>query len=301
MYAKRVFLLAAIFLVAYPALCGALTVLAVKSKDLAPYDQVIAGFRSELRDESLNLVVIDDVQKDTDIAARVVSVKPDLIVCLGSEALECACPLGGILKFFCMVTSSRAAELAGKAGAYGVTIDLPCSTQFEMLLKAFPDFKRIGVLYDPQINGGLVAEARADAAKMGLQLVALPVRSIKDVPSALLDLDGKIDALWSIFDPTAYGPETMKYVLLHTIRKNIPFIGFSAQQAKAGAIMAIHGDYEDMGRQLAVAVQKITRGERLPENVMQPRKVRVAVNRKVAEAMGIAFSPAFLQTVGQFY
>jgi len=301
MLLKRALLTLAVIMLASPVWGGGLTVLAVKSKNLEPYNQALSGFRAEFQGRELNLVVIDEVERDTDLSSRIKGVNPDLILCLGSEALECACRIAGAPKLFCMVTSSGAADWAGKANVFGVTIDLPCKRQLEVLSSAFPKLKRIGLMYDPKLNQGLAARAETEARALELELVARPVQSIKDVPSALLELSGKIDLLWSIFDSVAYGPETARYVLLHTLKKDLPFVGFSAQHAKAGAIMAIYGDYEDMGRQLALIVPSILNHEKVAENIMQPRAIKIAVNRRVADSMGISFPPAFLRGVGEFY
>jgi ABC-type uncharacterized transport system substrate-binding protein len=167
--------------------------------------------------------------------------------------------------------------------------------------QAMPAGRRIGVLYDPEHNQKEIEEAKKAAADAGFSLVAQSVRSIRDIPLALQNLENNVDMLWAIYDPTVYTPESTRHILLQSLRKKIPMIGLSTHFAKAGALLAIYGDYQDMGQQLALqAIALSKKSERLPQ-MSRPRKVRIAINEKVGRMMDINFSDQFLKTVHQRY
>lgn len=300
---KRI-LLSLLCMILATAVCGrsfAFTIVAVKSKDLPPYDEALKGFKAGLQGKERKLTVIGEAKDAAVTSARIMEEKPDLIFCAGAEALEVAAEIKGIPKVFTMVARSNAEAFAGRGDIYGVTIDLPCSQQLEIISEALPGRKRVGVLYDPAVNLRTIGVAKLQAEAMGFELIAQPVRSIKDVPAALDSLKDRIDVLLAIFDRTAYGPETARYVLLNTLGRNIPLVGFSTQFAKAGALIAVYSDFDDMGRQAGQLAGRILNHEATPQAIVDPCTIRIAVNRKVANAMRIAFPPGFLEKVHELF
>jgi ABC-type uncharacterized transport system substrate-binding protein len=282
--------------------CGAFTAVVLKSKDLAPYDLALEGFKTELQGQEMRLVEVDAAGREgAEIILHILAERPRFILCLGTEAFELASSIRDVPKIFCLVPFSRAERLISKGNARGVVIDIPSAIQFKILCRALPKIRRIGVMYDPQSSGKIIAKALQDAAKLHLELIAQPVQSIREVPLALGHLNDKIDVLWSIFDSTAYGSETARYALFQTLKRNIPFVGFSPQFVKAGALMAVYGDYKDMGCQAAALAGNTLDNVKLPEAIIEPRSVHIAINRKVSEAMKIQFSSEFLQTVNESF
>lgn len=61
-------------------------------------------------------------------------------------------------------------------------------------------------------NGGGLSQAAA--AKLGLEIIVVPVKTAKGLPSALKSLDRKADSILGIADKTVYSSKTAKAVLL---------------------------------------------------------------------------------------
>ncbi|MBN1276404.1 MAG: hypothetical protein JXA35_02845 [Deltaproteobacteria bacterium] len=296
---KRVILFTILISILWTVNSMAVTIIAIKSRDLPQYDQAISGFRSGFQVQELNLTVIHSLSDKEQISSTIEANCPDLILCLGTEALNYSISIKNIPKVFCLVANPETYISHGVTDVYGVAISLPSLDQFRIIAGELPEFKRIGVIYNAEFNREYIEDARKNASKLALELVAYSVSSIKDIPSALHFLKDKIDVLWSVFDSTVYGPETARYILLFSLRKEIPFIGFSPEFAKAGALMALYGDYKDMGSQTALLAMDILANKRMHNSILEPRLVRIAVNSKVAKAMGISFSPAFLKKIDQ--
>jgi len=299
---KYAFAVMAFLWLFYAASCEAFTAVVLKSKDLSPYDQALRGFKTEFQGLEMRLLEVDATEgKRAEITSRILAETPKFVFCLGTEALELADSLKDLPRVFCLVPHARAESLVSPGNVVGVTIDIPSSIQFKILSQALPKVRRIGVMYDPESSLRIISRASEDAKRLNLELIARPVQSIKDVPLALSYLSDKMDVLWSIFDSTAYGSETGRYALLQTLKRDIPFVGFSPQFVKAGALIALYGDYEDMGRQAAALAKDILNNIKLSDSIVAPRTVHIAINRKVSEAMKIHFSSEFLQTVNESY
>jgi ABC-type uncharacterized transport system substrate-binding protein len=283
------------------AYAGLGRVVIVTTEDLLPYDEVIKGFKSEIRDRDITIINIKSGQNETDLVSNMLALKPELIICIGTKALEEISKIRGIAKIFSLVNHATALRYEDRMDIAGVCLDIPSADQFKILKKAFPELNRIGAIYDPRQNKKLMQEAERSGSMLNLHLVPSPVNSIKDIPGALYKLENKIDVLWSFCDQTVYTPDTAKYILLFSLRRNIPFVGFSPQFAKAGALIALYGDYGDMGRQAALLVKELSETGTWQIRRVEPRRINVAINEKVARIMRISFSESFLRTVNKIY
>jgi putative ABC transport system substrate-binding protein len=117
------------------------------------------------------------------------------------------------------------------------------------------------------------------------------VSSEKAVPDALDGLNKKVDALWSVSDNIVFTPQSIQYILLATLRNEMPFMGISPSYVKAGALMALACDYKDVGRQAGEVAIRVIAGEQ-PNNIpiAAPRRVYLSLNAIVAEQIGIKIS-----------
>ena len=111
------------------------------------------------------------------------------------------------------------------------------------------------------------------AVHLGQLLVPVPKPS---VPNSIFGLP----------DPTVFSRGGAKRVLLHTLDKQIPFMGLSEHYVRAGALLAVAASYEENGRQVAERVIRILDGEsprRIP--VARPEAVEVVFNPNTARRL----------------
>jgi ABC-type uncharacterized transport system substrate-binding protein len=102
---------------------------------------------------------------------------------------------------------------------------------------------------------------------------------------------GKVDFVLCFADPDLYNAVTIKPLVLASLEQRLPLVGFSPAFVRAGAAAGIFPDYADMGRQSAEMALRMLRGEdRAVENEW-PRKIRVAINQRVAHLLGVEFHP----------
>jgi putative ABC transport system substrate-binding protein len=80
----------------------------------------------------------------------------------------------------------------------------------------------------------------------------------------------------------------MRVILLYTLQNKIPFMGLSPAFVKAGALLALDADYQEVGAQCGGLAAKILTGDRpssLP--ITTPQRATLHVNLNTAEIIGI--------------
>jgi putative ABC transport system substrate-binding protein len=121
------------------------------------------------------------------------------------------------------------------------------------------------VLYTDN-TASLIPPARIVAHELGLELVALKINDERELPGALDSLALMVDGIWSVADYNLFGPQSTRYILLNTVRKRIPFMGFSQHVVESGALFALDFDYKAVGIQAGNIVNRILAGES-PRNI----------------------------------
>jgi len=281
---------------------GEFKIAVIKSKDSAIYNSALEGFMKALKDKNVNVKeptsiynMEDDAAKGREIVSQIKTAKPDLILTLGTMATKAA---SRDIKDLPIVFSAVLNPVDGGLvknmkssgnNLTGATMDIPIKTQFEWLKKVVPDVNKIGVLYNPAETKVVIDEASKIAETMKVKLVAAPVHSEKDVPKSTRDLVRKVDALWSVADTTIFGiQQSRKFIVLETLRKKIPFMGLSRSFVKAGALLALSYNYEDIGRQSGELAVRILAGEKPSQiPITVPQKVSLFLNLRLAGRIGI--------------
>ncbi|GAB4285263.1 MAG: ABC transporter substrate-binding protein [Deferrisomatales bacterium] len=269
----------------------------VQSASIEPYNQAVHAFRTALSRAApptgpnrLQPVAFTDYvlsepgasdRLDHDLAgAR----RPDLILAVGATALKQVGQAGEIPVVYAMVPPPPPGRRP--RNATGVEMEIPPARWLESLVHLLPGTKRVGAIYDPERTGRTVARAQAYARSLGVELVALPVASGREVPSALARLAGRVDALWMLPDLTVVTPETARRMLLFSVEHRVPVLTFSERYLKLGAAAALTFDSASMGAQAAEMARRILGGSPVADVPPEPaRQVRVLVNRAIEQKL----------------
>ncbi len=274
-------------------------VIALKSLEVKPYETALKSFKETLREKYYDLnveeyVLKDDADQKDGLLADIKRKSPRLIVTLGSAATSyIAEDIKDTPVVFCMVLNPTASGFIQSMNASGnnmtgASLDIPLEAQFEALRSVIPSARKVGVIYNPSETESVIQEATRAAEQIGLELVSIPIISEEEVPEALRTLDGKVDALWSVADSTVFSRGSTKFILLHTLRNKIPFIGLSPAFVKAGALMALATDYQEVGTQCGELAVRILSGDHpssLP--ITMPRTITMYLNLNTAEIIGL--------------
>lgn len=260
------------------------------SQDSAPYIEMLEGFQAQLKDSGLQagyeiLQAGGDRNKAAQLAGQIAGQETALVYCLGNLACQnVQQQVSGKPVVASLVLTLE--PVSPESQLTGVTLSYYPETQLQWLKKLFPQFSRVGVIYNPEQNQSLIDQAIRVANRLGVKLVAKPIEKPKELPLALKNLLREIDILWALPDRVVLAPQTAKEVLLTSFRSRIPVIGASAPWVKGGALYALDADYRDMGAQGADMALKILKGtpiNRIP--VEEPRSVDYTMNLKTAGHM----------------
>ena len=282
-------------------------VLVVKSREAEPYEIALKSLRRTLRDKGVDAqieeyLLPEDGQAKGERVKELKKKNPDLFVTLGSAATEAVSKaIKDAPVLFCMVLNPLASGLVRSMNASGnnltgASLDIPAYVQFEALRSVVSNLKKVGVIYNPQETEKVVEQARKVAKDMGLELIAVPIASEDKVPDALRALEKNIDALWSVADSTTFTSASMEPIFLHTLRNKLPFMGLSPAFVKAGALLALAIDYQEVGAQCGGLAARLLAGESpssLP--ITTPQKTVLHINLKTADTIGLKISPERLK------
>jgi len=270
------------------------------SQDAEPYQQALEGFRRAFDQAGVKAAIeVFPLHGITAAAGPALQharqSQAGLILTLGSLATQAA--VRQVADTPIVAGLILNADDLGKApNATGVVLEFPVETEFQWLQRVLPGQKKIGVLFNPAENQGRIDAAAKAARSVGLTLQARKVDSPRELPDALDSLANRADVLWGVADQVVLNPQTVKPILLFSIRNRIPFIGLSQTWVKAGALYALDRDYADIGMQCAELAAKIVQGKpprALPP--VTPRKVIYSVNLKTARLLKLEIEAGLLR------
>lgn len=235
------------------------------------------------------------------------TIVPDILVTVGSTATETARrEFPEVPIVFSSVLYPELSGFAGQGGTpktniTGASLDVSIEMQFRHFKSIIPKLKRIGVLYTSS-TAPLIAEAARSAADSGLRLVAIQISDERDIPEALDSLSRTCQGLWSIADPTLFTPQSTRYILLNTLKKGLPVMGFSKYVVESGALFALDFDYKAIGRQAGVIVTNVLNGAR-PSSipVTSPDVIWFHYNERTASHIGVTIPPDLIAVAKEVY
>lgn len=218
-----------------------------------------------------------------------------LIVAVGPEARRSAAALAPKTPTVHVMAGGER-----KGAGFGVSADADPRRVFETLQAMAPKARRIGAVYDPAQTGPLVEEAQAAARAMGLELVALPARSVGEAVRAFYRFEKElhVDALWLLPDGTTTVQETVYYALELAHWRRMVIVGLSRWYVANGALFALVPRPASLGAAAAELAQPLLRGE-TPPAVVRAREYDLYVNQRTASQLGLRLSSRLLEGAEQ--
>ncbi|MBT2759397.1 ABC transporter substrate-binding protein [Mesobacillus foraminis] len=151
------------------------------------------------------------------------------------------------------------------------------------------DGKNVGLIYNSGEQNSIAQIELVKEAGKGtdLKFVEATVSTTAEVKQAAESLVGKVDMFYIITDNTVVSG--LESVIMVANDNDLPlFVGELDSVAKGG--FAAYGfDYEDIGYEAGVMAAQILNGEKKPSElpVQYPQKLKLVINKKAAEEMGI--------------
>ena len=177
----------------------------------------------------------------------------------------------------------------------------PIRETLEFIRRVLPRARRIGTLWTPsELNSEYYLElARAAAAELGFEIVAVPVANASEVLlAAQVLINKKIDVIYQISDNTINN----SFELVGRIAEEnaIPLFGGFLLSTRAGACAAMGWDFFDLGIRTGRIVLRVKNGESPAAIPIQGMTdVKLWLNRTSAARQGIRFPDDVLKQASE--
>lgn len=268
---------------------------------------MILAARQDQELEFKQFIINEDSLSRQSIADSVAKFAPDLILTVGSAATrivrkkfpDIPTIFAGVL--YPVLSGFVESLLSPGRKITGASLNLPIETQFRYFKTIIPELRQVGVLYTANTSS-LIDSARPIATRMQLELVAIKVEHQKDFAKALDSLDGVVQGLWALADPTLFNPLGTKFILLQALRRGLPVMGFSRHLVESGALFGLDFDYKAVGRQageMAAAVLGGTDPSQIP--VSRPDIIWFHYNARTASHLSIVIPEDLMAVAKEVY
>jgi len=246
-----------------------------------------------------------EVQLDRlpDLAAELVRLKVDVIVGGGAAVHAAKRTTRSVPIVFVMdgdpVGEGLVESLARPGGNLtGLTLISPDLTakRLELIKEAFPNVRRVGVLWNPTNSSSAVEfrEGESAARRLGLKFQSLAVRASSDFESTFrAAARDRADALLIITDPVTDAHHFQ--ILDFVVGNRLPTMHGERTFVEAGGLISYGPSLVDLWRRAATYVDRILKGAKpadLP--VERPTKFELVINLKTAKQIGLTIPPNVL-------
>lgn len=304
---KRIFLLLVLscwsLLIADTAFADGVVV--VKSGDHVAYNKAVEGFKDAFGDEFKTMTMEGELLEPDVLAERVRELKPSVIVSIGLTSSKMLKErVQDIPIVFCLAIRPHQNDLK-TANTTGVHMEPPVEYQIKAFKDAIPNLKILALPYNPEIFSDFVEKAKKAASKVGVELLAIPVKDRKLSSAAILKAREEADALWFIRDPTVLMRQNFNYSLMMQMERKIPVVAYGEQFVRKGAFCSCSASYDEQGRIAAKLVKRILEGEKPSDIPIQHPEGILTINIDSALKAGVKVPKHVLMrpgvaTVGYF-
>jgi putative ABC transport system substrate-binding protein len=165
----------------------------------------------------------------------------------------------------------------------------------EILMELLPNARRIATIFDAAVQlAGQMEELQGAARARNVELSTYPVRKPEEVAAALEAAKAAGAEAVNFLATPLFSVAYRKANFAKALALGLPATHHWPEGARDGAFVAYGPRQLDVFRQLAHPVAKVLRGEDpglIP--IEQPTRIELAINLKVAQALGIDVSPSF--------
>jgi len=237
------------------------------------------------------------------MAAELVSLKPDVLVGVGSAAVYVKRATSEIPMVFMYVPDPVGAGLVqtvrrpgGNAtGLTNFSVDLSAK-RLQLLKELVPSLVRVALLINPtaNISGLYVKQSNEAAAQLGLEAQLFEVASLEQ-------LDQSFNAMAKAgMQAVVVNAESLFYqgkdrIAKLAMERRLPTCVWVKELVDAGALVSYGVDQRRIARRVAVYVDRILKGEKPAEMpVEQPTTFESIVNMRTAKTLGLTIPPSIL-------
>jgi putative ABC transport system substrate-binding protein len=283
------FLLALVFLL--PA-CGQEegSALIIRSKDFALYDRAIDGFKNVFRG-TVKIITMEASLDDQAYLTEIHDSNPQVILAVGLRAAKWVKEnAGDVPAVFCMAMHPEQNQLKTESMT-GIHLEPSPEDQLRAFTRVLPDAATIGLIYDPKRTGGQVEKMKKAAVGLRLNILDRPVDSREEVPGALQEVLGEVQALWLLRDATVLTRMFFNHTLIVQLNQRIPLIAYSEQFVRKGAYASFAASYEMHGVKAGELANQILSGTSPSDIPLAYPEGKLTLNMRTGQMIGVVMPP----------
>ncbi|MCC7430979.1 hypothetical protein IT568_09070 [bacterium] len=288
-----------LLLLIFSTICSAEKILIVKFKDIQAVNEVVKGFQDTINNNKTKVITLET---DTEtLFNELESFKPDLILAIGSAALEVVSKIKDIPIVFTTVLVPQK-FVAENQNICGVSASIPISDKIKILTQIKPSVRNAGVIYsNPNLTETLKKES-SDLRYFGFELKPRKVSTSKDFFSTIENLKDSVDAFVMVPDNTGKD-EFFNHTVLVCLRRQIPFVGLSEPQVEKNALFSLSVDHYENGLQASLIAEKLLSKKFLPFQIgiENPLKNHLTINLKTAKQINVKIPDNILALAKKIY
>ncbi|HSF33102.1 MAG TPA: ABC transporter substrate-binding protein [Candidatus Tectomicrobia bacterium] len=275
---------------------GVLSQFSPPSEPSAPFEGLRAGLHQlgylEGRNVALEYRYAEGrYERLSPLAAELVRLPVDVLVALSPPAIRAAVQATATLPIVGIgVPTGAVANVTGVAtGAEAFR-----RTWHALMTEALPGASQVALLWDATMGPPPGFWARATARVMGIHLQLLMVPAPDTFERAFAAaLAGQADVM--LVPESELFHQYRTQIAALAVQTRLPTVALFRDFAEAGCLIAYGPNLQDLGRWVAVYVDKLLKGATpaaLP--VGQPAKLELVINLKTAKALGLTLPASFL-------
>lgn len=263
------------------------------------YDGIVDVLRLEKKFEISSANAQGDVNLSNQIAEKCASQNQDAIVSIGTLASQSAANSSkskNIPIVFASVTDPNAAGLKEeKLNITGVSNFIILDEQLEVFKEILPNMSKLGFIYNPgEINSVKILEYLTSISdKYGIEIIKSTANKTAEISSAANKLVGKVDAIFISNDNTALA--AFGVIAKIAYNNKIPLFTSDTDLVANGALASLGPNQYNLGQQAGKLLLKVVQNKNAKIFPIEyPQNIELAVNKKLAQHLGITFSQKLL-------
>ncbi len=177
----------------------------------------------------------------------------------------------------------------------GTSDATPIKSQFKLIKELLPNAKKIGIVYNTSEQNSLVqvAQAKAEAKVLGLEIIESGITNVNEISQALDVLLSKIDVLYTPTDNMVVSATPL--VVQKAKENNVPMIGCIEDQIVTGALATGTIDYYKLGYQTGERAVEVLNGKDISSIPVETlNNTELVINKTTAELLGIELNEELL-------
>ncbi len=231
-------------------------------------DEVRKGFEDELKAQGVETeIVYKNAQGDTGVAGviaqKFAADKVDLMFAIATISAQTAKQATDTIPvLFSAVTDPVHSQLVDSmdnvgGNVTGTTDASPMDKQLALFKQLDPSIEKIGIIYNTSESNSevQVAQAKEIAKDLGLEIVAVGVNNINDIPQAVNSLSSKADALYAVTDNIVASAAGL--IAKSAVERKMVSVAGEEGPVRGGLLMTDGLSYYELGKQTGAMAKRI--------------------------------------------